>query len=167
MLITLSDASAEVLERVPNLKRWTVAPPMTRGSKAVMQGSKPDVDQATKSLPKAKAKTKPINMHVKKPRMKTKTSKAKVVLPTGDHTAESIRRTASGRSAIIDLMQDLMDEDSKAFPGYPCFNGDGFCKLNFEAANKFSREMLRDGAPKAFETLYPDDLLNSFVCFLL
>eukprot|EP00438_Fugacium_kawagutii_P008763 Skav206806 [mRNA] locus=scaffold1990:253368:261683:- [translate_table: standard] len=154
--ITLSSASSDVLSRVSNLRRWNVAPPMTRGSKAVVQEAVTDpvVPQKKNGKNKDNGKGKVVKLHVKKPKIKAG-APAKPTVPVGEHTADSIRRNNNGRAAVVDLVADLIDTDSKIYASAPAFNTtNGACLFRFEGGHKITQQMIMDAAPLALEAMY-------------
>lgn len=156
MKITLSSASADVLARVSSLRRWSVAPTMTRGSKAVGQELTPDllVTENKAGKNKEKGNGKVVKMHIKKPKIKA-AAPSKPVVAVGDISAENIRRNNNGRAAVLELMNELMELDEQTFPSAPAFDPEGICKMPFEGAKNIKKQMIVDAAPMAFEAMPP------------
>ena len=156
MKITLSEASAAVLEKVPTLKKWAVNPPMARGARAAAQkASEAEEGPKNKGTGK-KTSHKILKLHVKHPKQKKdkKSKPPKPVILIGDHTADSIRRTGKGRAAVSDLITAIIEADQKSFPASPAFNAaEGFCRMDFEGARDITQTMVTEHAPKAFESM--------------
>lgn len=101
---------------------------------------------------KAGPKAKPVDLHVKKPKVAAKPSKPSV--PVEEHSDKSIRRNHAGRAVIRELLDDLKALDSEAFPQAPAFDDEGRCRMKFEGAESIKWQDLADMAPAAFESMH-------------
>ena len=151
----MSDASAEMLDKIPGLSKWGVAPPMTRGSKA----SKSAAASLKKLHAPASAPVKPKVRRVRKRTLKSKKNdakKAQPVLPAADVGPSSFRRTPAGREVIKSQMEELMALDQAAFPGSPAFSLEGKCRMKFNGADKVMWKDLLEASGRAFESMHFD-----------
>ena len=157
--VILSEESANVLEKVHSLKRWEVAPPMSRGYRGPAQpAEKADVPKAKgvstkKKNKKDKKNKKTVKFHIKKPKVDPGKSKGKIVLQVEDCTDKSIRRTNEGREAVRSLLAVLLETYDKCFPQSPLFGSDGKLRMTFKGADKFTWQMIQNHGPKAMEAL--------------
>lgn len=161
----LSEASAAVLSKVETMRKWKVAPPMTRGSHAT---STEDILGAPKRGRKKKTKVlkeKSRKIHTKKAKKKLRRTKAKKSAEETmmeskkpkvhtELTEASFRRNRDGRAAVMLAMQELYELDNHENPNYPCFNDLGFCRLKFDGAEKLKWEDMLDASPKALECMH-------------
>ena len=158
--VRLSPDSAQVLDKVATLKKWSVAPPMTRGSKAAAASLPNEKEDTVDHLPpkkekKSKKSKKALKMHVKKPKLSApKPVKDAVNVDGLDES--SIRRTPQGREAVKLIMNSLLKLDEKSFGSAPVFSPEGKCRMKFEGAELVSWQDLLDSSPMAFETLRLD-----------
>ena len=159
--LSLTEASGDVLAKVVDLKRWQVAPTMTRGSgggsktfgpvQAKPKAKKPE--PKAKSVPQKTEAAKGVTQTIKK----TRREKARVAkLETSEVGMDDIRRTIDGRRAVQRLMEDLMRLDQQIFPQAPAFEAgpEGACRLSFDGARKFTKQIVVDASGKAFECMY-------------
>lgn len=161
--VRLSPASADILEKVPNLQRWQVATTMTRGSKASDKTLNADVapgngpvapGKGLKKTEKSTKKEKSI-VQVAKRHLKKKTIKpAKPTVPVEEHGPDSIRRNNNGRVVVQELLTEILDLDEKSFEAHPAFRPSGELLMQLEGANTIKRQDIIHHAPKAFETMY-------------
>lgn len=135
--VTLTAASARVLEKVPGLQKWKVSPPMSRGSK---------MPPAVNANPKAKA--------VKIPKAKSKKPQ-KIIISAGEVTENDIRRTKQGRDAIRSFMKQLLELDDHFNGTTPVFDfkEGGVCRMQFPGAEKMKWEELLEKSPLCFESM--------------
>ena len=151
--IVLTPEGQGVLEKVPALKRWSVAPPMTRGSKNLAEkaaNSKKNTAGNKKQKPKVK-----IPKRVKKGKKdkKDKKHKRKPVAETSELNEASFRRHERGRDCIRAFMRDLFQQDENAFASAPAFDAEGFCRMKFEGAKDITWCQVLESSPLALEQM--------------
>jgi len=145
--IVLTPEGQRALEKVPTLKRWTVAPTMVRGSKTVAEkttSSKKSKKGNTEKKPKVK-----IPKRVKK----EKKSKRKPHAETSDMNEGSFRRHERGRDCIRSFMLDLFQQDETAFCSAPAFDTEGRRRMKFEGANAITWGQILESSPLALEQM--------------
>ena len=175
--IVLTDASLDILARVPELKRWKVAPPMTRGVKSAKAVAPKAVVKPRRSVKITKEKKevegfrarrlrgrklKKLSKQEKKEKKEKKKksnrdkTKAKMEDSTGEMHERSFGRDEAGRENIQTEMKQLHDLYCQAFPSRPAFNADGKLRLNFPGAENFSFKEMIHASGHAFQAMYPD-----------
>lgn len=152
MKIVLSEASADVLARVEGMRRWYVAPTMTRGSKKMGDNSTQKKPEKNKGQPKAKT-----SLVLKKTKKRIRKSKAPKVstLSIGEITSESFRGNVAGRNCITLFMEKIYSLDVKVFGMAPAFAENEICRLKFPGAGEFKWPEILEIAPKDIEFMYP------------
>ena len=168
--VTLSEESSDVLAKVPDLKKWRVAPTMTRGSRAAY---KDQIERAkahmgtmqVKMQKKLKAKKDSVKKNqkaekkaekkkLKKQEKKEAKAKSKLAdLSTEDLSAAHFRRTSAGRAAIKLLMTELHALDCKQFGQSPCFDGSGHCRLKMDGASTVTWDEIHATSPAVMESM--------------
>lgn len=152
MKIRLTDASANVLVKVPELKRWSVQPTMTRGARKVAQKVAQKIN--AKKL-KSKNVKKGLKLKCKKARKAKKKSQPKVVkLDVSEISPASFRRTIEGRGNVTYMLRQIVELDEKAFPLAPAWGPTGTLRMKFEGADQFQLEKVLEAAPKAIEYMF-------------
>ena len=166
MKVVISEESADVLTRVEGMKRWSVAPTMTRGAKKLGAAASKASVQDMKIKPsspakkqKSKDKTKDSKQKDKKQKDKTKVAKKikktkapkVLLLETDEPTPASFRRNNDGRAAVLSMMETLNDLDQKMFSRAPAFGQDGHCRLNFPDAKEFTWDEIKQHAVRTME----------------
>ena len=147
--VVLTQESALVLPKIPEMRRWQVQPTMTRGAKAAAKKF------AEMKEVKPKAKSGPTSK-VRKHRTK-KDAKISQVMPLLDEENPSMfRRTPQGRERIRMMMEDLLKLDQKVFPKSPVFDEEGTCRMKFQGADMYNWSGVLDNAGGAFEHMRPD-----------
>ena len=147
--VVLSKASAVALQHVSLLRRWSVAPPMTRGANA---------KQAAGGSKKLVA---PVPLKPKKfqPRKVNKKRKGETAKPEVVHPAEMdqswFRRTSAGRENILGQMHEIYELDQKIFSSAPAFSLDGHCRAKFPGADQFTWNQILEASPRTIETMFP------------
>lgn len=142
MVIRLSQASADVLSHIDDIKKWRVQPTMTRGAKAMSSKRAP----FKLNLPKSKAKAKP----KQKGKGKKKASHDEVLAPE-DFKCQDFTRNEQGHITIRACVSDLYSVDQKIFPTIPLFNAEKKCRMKFEGAMNHTWPEILDIVPYAFE----------------
>ena len=153
--IILSPASADMLDKIPGVSKWGVAPPMTRGSKACKSGAA----SLKKLHAPVAAASKPKVRRVRKGTLKVKKTVTKAAEPTleaADVGPSSFRRTQAGREIIKSQMEELMALDQKAFENSPAFTMEGKCRMKFDGADKVMWKDLLEASGRAFEHMHFD-----------
>ena len=157
MHVTFTHPTAEVLAKIPELKTWSVAPTMTRGSKG--KGIKRKRDKLTKAHAKghslvAKKKETSVKKKEKAEKKEKKEKKSKITVKTDGLTNAGFRRTPQGRQNIENVMKELYSLDQKGFPAAPAFTPEGHCRMKFEGASKFTWDKALTTSGKAMESLW-------------
>ena len=150
MKIILTDESADVLARVEGMRRWSVAPTMTRGAKkAAVQATQKAKPSKGKLMKDAEKETKTDKKKSKKP------ATPKVIkLDVQEISQKSFRRHNSGRENISFMIKKLHELDIQTFGKTPAFDPFGVCRLRFEGAEGFKVDEILENAPKAIEFLH-------------
>lgn len=147
--IHLTEESAHSVSKVAGMKRWTVLPTMTRGSKPLSQLKKPKER-------KRKFGVRKVVIRKRKPRednpLKKESEKdVPVEVELGKHQVSelSFRRTPEGRQVIKMEFQKLHEIEQEKFAGNPTFGDDGRCRMRFERSSRFTIDMVTENVAKA------------------
>ena len=166
VIIELSEASGEALNKVQDIESWSVGPTMKRGAG---KGNAFAQDPAPKSRRRIRKKT-----IVKKSALKNNKAKAKAQAKNRPEVsleppeAHDFRRGAKGHEHIREELRMLMDLASEKFPQSPIFDSNGNCRMKGAVAKKITRSQILEQGPLCIEALYFDCtpvFLESFRCF--
>eukprot|EP00438_Fugacium_kawagutii_P028424 Skav221014 [mRNA] locus=scaffold2350:235252:241894:- [translate_table: standard] len=160
--ITLTPESAEVLEKVPSLRKWDVKAPMTRGVPVTPAAADAKVHTASAAGQRPRKASKAVNLHVKKPLLKKKTP-SKPEVPVSDYSHASIRKNTRGRAAVQDLVQSMITLDEAVHPESLLFNDQGKCRMTFPGAQGVFKQALVEASPGAFEAMQLGTMFLHFV----
>ena len=127
------------------VRRWRVEPTMLRGWKQVRGAAPPP---GPSSLGSVIAKSKTATKAKKKVAAEVKEMKT-----AAEVTANDVRRTPSGQSAIMLLVEDLFEVDRATFPSTPAFGADGTCRLKLDGASNFRWAEILSAAPDTLECM--------------
>ena len=162
VLITLTETSAEILAKIPELKTWSVAPTMTRGSKGkgIKRAKLVKVQAKGGQSLVEKKKQDTVKKKDKAEKKEKKEKKKKITVNTDELTDADFRRTPQGRQNIENVMKELYSLDQKAFPTGPAFTPEGHCRMKFEGASKFTWDEMLKASGRAMESLW----FGLFIC---
>ena len=156
MKIVLTAESADVLARVEGMRRWAVAPTMTRGAKKAAllanQNAKPNKGKGSGKGMKVSEKStdeteKKEPKDEKKKEKKSKSAKV-LKLDVQEISQQSFRRQTAGRENIGFMMKKIHELDTQVFDPF------GVCRLKFEGSEEFRVYEIMENAPKAIEFLH-------------
>ena len=151
--VLLTQDSADAVQRVGQVKRWTVGPTMTRGAKAAQKLARPKKAAAPKAKVFVKRTLLKKKQKIHPPLKLEEPAKKKPDLDNPEPSENMYRRTAAGRAVIQIQMQILFDLDAETFKSKPTFSADGKCRMAFQGASAFTKAMILEHSAQAMERM--------------